>query len=68
MQRINFTIDKTPPAVGITNPINGSFDGNIVNIAGIASDLHMEKISLEIDGINVADSAEYIWDSKKINN
>ncbi len=63
---LNFTIDKTPPIVNITSPINDSYVGYIVKITGTATDLHMKTASLDIDNITISNATEYLWDSTKV--
>lgn len=64
-KNVSFVIDKTPPAVTIANPADGSYLRQTVQIIGSATDLHLDKVSLSINGVKVSSNASYSWDTTK---
>jgi len=58
---LTFVIDKTPPVVNITTPVNGSYVRRAVEITGLAADVNLDMVSLSIDGIEVASALPYSW-------
>lgn len=59
----SFELDTTPPEVKINFPINNSFVRQTITVSGIANDLHLATVSLEIDGVQVSSTSTYTWDT-----
>jgi len=59
----SFELDTTSPDVKINSPTNNSFVRQTVTISGVANDLHLGAISLEIDSIKVSGTSAYLWDT-----
>ncbi|MDW7777144.1 MAG: Ig-like domain-containing protein [Methanosarcinales archaeon] len=59
----SFTVDTTPPEVDIIYPANNSFVHKTVEIEGIATDLHLDTVSLEINDIEVSSNPGFTWDT-----
>lgn len=62
-----FELDTTPPEVKINFPSNNSFVRETITVSGIANDLHLDMISLEIDGIKASSTSTYTWDTSLVN-
>ena len=59
----SFELDTTAPEVEINVPADNSFVRQTIAVSGIASDLHLDMVSLEIDGIKVSSESNYKWDT-----
>ena len=59
----SFELDTTSPDVKINSPTNNSFVRQTVTISGVANDLHLDTVSLEIDSIKVSGTSAYLWDT-----
>ena len=59
----SYTVDNTPPSVLITSPANQSVLKGIVVINGSVTDLHLQTISVKIDGVEVSSSLPYSWNT-----
>lgn len=59
----SFTVDTTLPEVDIIYPINNSFVHETVEIKGIATDLHLDAVSIEINDIEVSNNPGFMWDT-----
>ncbi|MFZ3059827.1 MAG: Ig-like domain-containing protein, partial [Candidatus Methanoperedens sp.] len=59
----SFELDTTPPEVKMNSPANNSFVRRTISVSGIATDMHLDMVSLEIDGIKVSSASTYTWDT-----
>ena len=60
---ISFVMDKTPPAVEITNPADNSYLRQSLQISGTAIDTYLDATSLEINGVVVSNTTSFDFDT-----
>lgn len=59
----SFELDTTPPEVKMNSPANNSFVRRTISVSGMTTDMHLDMVSLEIDGIKVSSASTYTWDT-----